>query len=51
MTQIFVRLRPTGETYRAETPALKGRGWIAVQPSPAPWWRRLKLHLVRHLQR
>lgn len=39
MTRLYVRLRPIGDTYRAEMPALNGRGWLAVQAPPLPWWR------------
>lgn len=47
MTELYVRLRPTGNTYRAEAPLLDGRGWIAVQPPPLPWWRVLRRWLMR----
>ena len=47
MTQLYLRLRPTGTTYRAEAPRLDGRGWIAVQAPPQPWWRRLRRWLLR----
>ena len=47
MTQLFVRLRPTGVTYRAEAPRLDGTGWVAVQAPPLPWWHTLRRWLLR----
>ena len=47
LTQLYVRLRPTGVTYRAEAPRPDGHGWVAVQPPPLSWWRALRRWLVR----
>lgn len=47
MTELYVRLRPTGTTYRAEAPRLDGRGWVAVQAPSLPWWRALWRWLMR----
>jgi len=47
MTQLYLRLRPTGDSYRAETPSLDGRGWRFAQPVPISWWRATLRRLAR----
>ncbi len=47
LTQLYVRLRPAGATYRAELPRPDGRGWVTVQALPLPPWRRFWRGLMR----
>lgn len=50
MTQLHVRFRAAGDTFRAEAPLLKGRGWVAVQPPPPSAWWRFRRWLVQRLR-
>lgn len=51
MTQLYMRLRPVGDTYRAETLRLDGRGWQFAQATPPSWWRRLWRWMKREMTR
>ena len=51
MTQLYMRLRPMGDTYRAETPSLDGRGWRFAQPVPPSWWRKVWKGIKRQVGR
>lgn len=51
MTQLYLRVRPAGDTYRAEAQRPDGRGWVFVQPPPPTWWRRLRRWLVQRMVR
>ena len=47
MTQLYVRVRPSGRTYRAEAPRSEGRGWAFAEPPADTWWTRLRHQLRR----
>lgn len=47
MTQLYLRVRPSGKTYRAEAPRRDGKGWAFVEPPADSWWTRFRNLLGR----
>lgn len=47
MTQLYLRVRPSGTTFRAEAPLHDGSGWAFVEPPADSWWTRLRHRLAR----
>lgn len=50
MTQLYLRVRPAGRTYSAETPRIRGRGWEYVEAPDRTWWTDL-WRRIRRLDR
>lgn len=48
MTELFVRLRATGESYQAEVIGRDGR-WRKVMPPPPTTWTRLRRWIVKRV--
>jgi len=50
MTELYVRLRATGESYQAEAIGRDGR-WRKVMPPPPTLWNRLRQRLMQRSAR